>query len=87
MYSYKGESHASIDFKIKILSFYSSLKAQCAVKTIICWTILSINKLNKLFKLYDTFYIIIQRISKFSTFVHNRINYILKNILRYFLFK
>ena len=72
-----------IDFTIKILSFYFSLKAQCAVRTLIFLTMPSINKLNKLFKIYDTFYIIILRISKFSTFVHNRINSILNVILNF----
>ena len=73
MNSYKGESHTIIDSKIKILSVYSSLEVQCAARTIICWTMLSINKLNKLFKMYETLYIIIQRISKFSTYIINSI--------------
>ena len=45
----KSESHTIIYFKIKILSFYSSLKAQRAVRTIMILAILSIDKLNTLF--------------------------------------
>ena len=44
---------------------------------------ISINKLNKLFKMYDTFYIIIKRISKFSTYIINSI----MNVILSFLFK